>query len=211
MNTGQPAPTRIRHQVESVKGLRLFSCVCTHLNTCGRRPALETPEQVTQGTPIREADALLTVEPIVVRAEDDLQHVAEAAASHPGARIISVVDAGGRLVGIIPVRVLVNSIFLKIVPEEFLGEITDYEQTLRYARHMGARTARDIMIEPVSVHMDDTCRDAFERMHRSKLNGLPITDDESKVVGYVDQLELLLVWVRASGLQPLLGREPEGS
>ncbi len=153
----------------------------------------------------------MTVEPIVVRAEDDLQHVAEAAASHPGARIISVVDAGGRLVGIIPVRVLVNSIFLKIVPEEFLGEITDYEQTLTYARHMGARTANDIMIEPVSVHMDDTCRDAFERMHRSKLNGLPITDDENRVIGYVDQLELLLVWVHASGLQPLLGREPEGS
>lgn len=166
---------------------------------------MKTPESVTQSTSIGEADKLLTMDPIVVRDTDDLQHVAEEAAAHPGARIISVVDAAGQLVGVIPVRVLVNSIFMKIVPEEFLGEITDYEKTLTYAKHMGAKTARDIMLKPVSVHVGDTCRDAFELMHRSKLNGLPITDDANKVVGYVDQLELLLVWVQASGLQPLLG------
>ena len=169
---------------------------------------LATPESITQGTTIRAADELLTVHPIAVRDEDDLQHVAEAAVEHPGARVISVVDAQSRLVGVIPVRTLLNSIFLKIVPEEFLGEITGYEQTLTYAKHMGTRTARHLMHEPVSVRLEDTVRDAFERMHRSRLNGLPIIDTQGRVIGYVDQLELLLVWVRACGLGPLLGREP---
>ena len=169
---------------------------------------MESPEFITQQTSIREADQFMTVEPVIVRADDDLQSLAESATRQPGARVISVVDERGKLIGVIPVRVLVNDIFLKIAPEEFLGEILAYDQVLKYAKHMGAKTARDIMLKPVSVRMDATVRDAFECMHRSKLNGLPITDEDGKVIGYVDQLELLLVWVRACGLGPLLGRQP---
>ncbi len=168
----------------------------------------DTPESVTQHTAISEADRLLSIEPIVVRPDDNLQELAETAARQPGARVIAVADEDRRLLGVIPVRTLVNEIFMKIVPEEFLGEITDMDQVLRYAKHMGARTARDIMLPPVSVRVGESVRDAFERMHRSKLNGLPITDDAGRVVGYVDQLELLLVWVRASGLAPML--QPQG-
>ena len=172
---------------------------------------MQTPESVTQNTRIREADALLTIAPVTVRQDGDLQTVAEMAVEQPGARVVAVVDGDSRLVGVMPVRVLVNDIFMKIVPEQFIGEILDYDQALKYAKHMGARTAGDIMLPPVSVRMDETVRDAFERMHRSKLNGLPITSNAGRVVGYVDQLELLLVWVRASGTSRLLGREPQGS
>jgi CBS-domain-containing membrane protein len=121
-----------------------------------------------------------------------------------------VVDDEERLIGLIPIRVLVNDIFLKIVPEEFLGEILDYEGALKYAEHLGARTAGDILQPPKSVRRDETVRDAFERMHAAKLNGLPITDEANRVVGYVDQLELLLVWVHASGRQGLLEPKPDG-
>ncbi len=169
---------------------------------------MATPESVTQNTSIRDADTLLSIEPIVVHREDDLQRVAEAATKQPGARVISVVDTSGQLVGIIPVRVLVNEIFLKIVPEQFLGEILSYDRVLEYANHLGARTAGDIMLAPAFVHLDDTVRDAFGRMHRADLIGLPITDDAGHIVGYVDQLELLLVWVRACGLGTLLGPAP---
>ena len=66
------------------------------------------------------------------------------------------------------------------------------------------------MRDPVSVRMDDTVGDAFERMHDNDLFGLPITDDENRISGYVDQLELLMVWVRASGRDtpPEPGGEP---
>lgn len=171
---------------------------------------MDTPESITQHTTIREADSLLAIRPVVVRPEDDLRHVAEAAASNPGARVIAVADDAGLLVGIIPVQRLVDNIYLKVLPEQFLGEITDIGRTLSYAENMGARTAADLMLEPVSVRMDDTVRDAFGSLHRPDLAGLPITDPEGRVVGYIDQLELLLVWVRACGLNPLLGGAPEG-
>lgn len=168
---------------------------------------MQTPESIALATPISEADQLLTMEPVVVDVADSLHEIAEQAVQNTACRVIAVVDNRQHLVGVIPVRVLVNDIFLKIVPEEFLAEITDYEAVLKYATHLGARTARDVMLEPVSVRRDETVRDAFERMHGSKLNGLPITDAGGLVTGYVDQLELLLVWVHASGRRTLL--EPE--
>jgi CBS domain-containing protein len=168
---------------------------------------MQTPESIALATPISEADKLLTMEPVMVDATDSLHRIAEQAVENTACRVIAVVEQGQRLVGVIPVRALVNDIFLKIVPEEFLAEITDYEAVLKYAQHLSARTARDVMLEPVSVRRDETVRDAFERMHGSKLNGLPITDAGGLVTGYVDQLELLLVWVHASGRRTLL--EPE--
>lgn len=167
-----------------------------------------TPESITQLTTIADADTILRMQPIVVRESDSLQRLADLAVENSGCRVIAVVDDGDRLRGVIPVGTLVNDIFRKIVPEEFLGEIENIDAVLEYAGHIGARLARDIMSAPVSVHLEGTVRDAFARLRRTGLNGLPIIDAEEHVVGYVDQLELLVVWVRAAGRQRLL--EPRG-
>ncbi len=160
---------------------------------------------LTQSTRIEEAGARLRgTEPIVVHETDSLQHLAELAVERPECRVISVVDDAQRLIGLVPIRTLVNDIFLKIVPEQFLGEITDLEGALRYATDLGVRTAADVMVEPVWIRPEETVRDAFERMHNANLNGLPITDAGGRIVGYLDQLELLLAWVRATGREALL-------
>ena len=163
-----------------------------------------TPESITQTTRIDEADRLLRIGPVIVETDESLRQIAEKAVQNPGCRVMAVVDAEQRLTGLIPIRALVNDIFLKIVPEEFLGAISDIEGALKYAAHIGARTAADIQLPAASVRSDETVRDAFRRMHDAKLNGLPIVDDGSRVVGYVDQLELLIVWIRASGREGLL-------
>ena len=163
-----------------------------------------TPESITQATRIDEADRLLSIGPVVVRADESLRQLAEKAVENTGCRVIAVVDAEERLIGVIPIRVLVNDIFLKIVPEEFLGEILDIDAVLKYAEHIGARTAADIQLPAVSVRREETLRDAFRRMHDAKLNGLPIIDDQHRVVGYVDQLEMLIVWVQSTGREGLL-------
>jgi CBS domain-containing protein len=164
----------------------------------------QTPESITQATTIEEADRILRMQPVVVRASASLAEVAERAVDNPGCRVIAVVDDDDRLVGVLPTHALVNEVFQKIVPEEFLGEITDLEAALEYASRIGARTAADLMSPPVSVHSDENVRTAFERMHTSSYQGLPITDREEHVLGYVDQLELLVVWVHATGRESLL-------
>lgn len=160
---------------------------------------------LTQSTRIADVGARLRgTEPIIVHEADALQHLAELAVDRPECRVISVVDDAERLIGLVPIRTLVNDIFLKIVPEEFLGDITDLESALRYASDLGVRTAADVMTEPTWIRPEETVRDAFERMHHANLNGLPITDADGRIVGYLDQLELLLAWVRATGREALL-------
>ena len=164
-----------------------------------------SPEALTQATSISKVASLLRgSDAIVVRSEDSLQHLASVAVERPGCRVIAVIDGDGRLAGLVPVRLLVNDIFLKIVPEEFLGVIHDVDDALEYAQHIGARTAGDIMLEPVAVRGEASVRDAFELMHKARLNGLPVVDADAKVVGYLDQLELLLAWIGATGRDALL-------
>src|SRR5918999_2432224 len=103
-----------------------------------------TRESITQRTTIAEADRLLRIGPMIVHAGDSLERLAELAVGNPSCRVLSVVDRDDRLVGLIPVRVLVNDIFLKVVPEEFLGEIFDLDAALKYATHLRARIASDI-------------------------------------------------------------------
>jgi len=168
-------------------------------------------ESITSQTPIADADRLLTAEAVVVHRHDNLEIIAQRAVDNPICRVLSVVDEEEHLVGLIPIRILVNDIFLKIVPEEFLGEIADLDAALQYASHIAARTASDIMIEPVSVRPTETVRTAFERMHHSRMNGLPICDPDGRVIGYLDMLELLLVWIRSTGRSTLLRPAGEGT
>jgi CBS domain-containing protein len=168
-------------------------------------------ESITSQTAIADADRLLTAEAVVVHRHDNLEIIAQRAVDNPICRVLSVVDEEEHLVGLIPIRILVNDIFLKIVPEEFLGEIADLDAALQYASHIAARTASDIMIEPVSVRPTETVRTAFERMHHSRMNGLPICDPDGRVIGYLDMLELLLVWIRSTGRSALLHPPGEGT
>ena len=93
---------------------------------------METPESVTEHTLIRDADQLLDIEAIVVQADDDLRHVAEAVAKRrQSGYVISVVDTDGRLTGVIPLRNLLDVVFLKIVPEDSITEIMDFDQVVR--------------------------------------------------------------------------------
>lgn len=166
---------------------------------------VDDSEQITPATPALEVARLLGgTEPILVHAGDSLHRLAELAVQNLACRVLCVIDAGERLIGLISVSDLLNDIFLKVVPEEFLGEIQDVPGALRYAEQIGARTAGDIMQAPVSVAADDTFRQAFRRLHQSGLNGLPVTDAEARVIAYLDQLELLMAWIGATGRELLL-------
>ena len=56
----------------------------------------------------------------------------------------------------------------------------------------------------MAVAARESFRHAFRKLHQSGLNGLPVTDAEGRVVAYLDQLELLMAWVDATGRQLLL-------
>lgn len=154
-------------------------------------PALQPDWLVRRDTPIEAVLDILALEPSIVHPDTPLDEVAQAMRDHCNVHVACVVADDGRLIGLIRLRRLADDLFFHILPEEFLSEITDLEDVMRYAEKSRMRTAADAMQEPVWVKRGDTVKDAFKRMHEHHLSGLPVVDDRYHVVGYINLLELM--------------------
>ena len=132
----------------------------------------------------------------VMQKDQPVADVAECLGSNPGVNTAPVVDTNGRLLGIIPMRLLLDDLFLKVAPEEFLDALGDSEGLEEFGRISRARTAGSLMEPPAYVTLDDSARDAFALMRERKLEGLPIVDSGMEVVGYLDRLHLVRLWLR---------------
>jgi CBS domain-containing protein len=53
------------------------------------------------------------------------------------------------------------------------------------------------MSKPVALRPESTIADAFRAMHEHRFSGLPVVDDDRRVIGYIDLLELALQYLDA--------------
>jgi len=154
-------------------------------------PALRSDWSNLRDTSVETVNSLLGLEPTIVQGDTPLDGVARAMLAHPNVHVVSVVAEDGRLIGLLELSALADDLFLHILPEEFLSEITDLEKLMTYADKTRTLTARDAMTPPVWVKRDETVKEAFKRMHDNKLPGLPLVDERYQVIGYINLLELL--------------------
>jgi CBS domain-containing protein len=159
-------------------------------------PALQPQWYCQRDSPLAQVLPRVHLKPILVRRDAPLDEVAQVMARRPDVHLACVVSENasleeGRLVGLLKQRALADDLFFHIMPEEFLSGITDLEEMMEYARRSGVRTAGDAMQEPVWVKSTDTVKDAFKRLHKHQLPGLPVVDDQYRVVGYINLLGLL--------------------
>ncbi len=154
-------------------------------------PALRSDWTVLRDTLVETVDSLLKLKPTIVESDTSLEKVSQAMVAHPKVHVVSVVSKDGRLIGLLELSTLVNDLFIHILPEEFLKEITSLEAVMDYADKIRTQTAGDAMIPAVSVSRADSVKVAFQKMHENKLPGIPIVDDQLKVIGYINLLELL--------------------
>lgn len=155
--------------------------------------ALRPDWALHRDAPVEEAIHVLDLQPTVVDPDTPLDEVSRAMLAHPRVHVISVVGSDGRLVGIIDLGCVADTLFYHIMPEEFLSETTDLEEAMRFADLSRMRTAADAMQDPVWVRSEEPVKNAFKRMHESGLPGLPVVDDLYRVVGYINLLELMAV------------------
>lgn len=157
-----------------------------------------TPEEdrLTKQTTVREAWRLFAEKPTVVSEDADLHQVAFRCTERQGAPTLAVVDRQGRLSGIIPLRLLLDELYLHVAPEEILAGVMVTHRVDELGRISRAGTAGEFMLSPVYVTMDDTVKDVFVRMRVNNLEGLPIVNAEMRPVGYVGRFDLLRVWLR---------------
>lgn len=153
--------------------------------------------------PVSEVLAVHHLDPAIVKRNDSLTDVAAAMLAHPTAHVACVVNDEGRLSGLVRLESVVNDLFVRLMPEEFLHDLSHLDEALNYAAALKHRTAADCMADPVSVHPDDTVRTAFERMHDHNLPGIPVIDETHHIVGYVNLLEMLALVARGEPLSCL--------
>ena len=153
-------------------------------------------DRATKATTVGDAWGTAGARPCVVPNTADLHQMAQAAMESPAVRTIAVVDREGRLAGIIPLALLLDELFHRVAPEEFLAEILEAGAIEEYGRISRAATAGELMQPPASVTVEDTVRTAFGLLHDLELEGLPIVDAGGRPVGYLDRLHLLWVWLR---------------
>lgn len=162
-------------------------------------PAIRPGWKVQRDTSVEEVDAILNLEPTIVRPDTPLDEVAQAMLASPNVHVACVVNEEGRLLGLLGLRALADDLFFHILPEEFLSEATDLEHVMEFAKKSGMRTAEDAMREAIWVKVGETVKDAFKRMHDHRTSGLPVVDNRYQVVGYINLLELMAACVDEVG------------
>jgi len=154
-------------------------------------PAVRPDWIIRRDMPVAQVVSILDLQPVVVRPETPLEEVAQLMRDNPRVSVACVVSDEGRLLGLLELRALADDFFFRIMPEEFLSEVTDLEAVMRFAEKSGLRTAADAMGKPAWVKEGETVKDAFKRMHDLKLTGLPVVDGRYHVVGYLSLRELM--------------------
>ncbi len=149
----------------------------------------------------------LAIGPLLARVEDDLLEVARRCARQPETRVVGIVDDGERLVGILPILRIVEDVIARVDPEALMAGIIDIEDVARFSHAVEARTAGDAMLAPASVRAEATVSEAFRLMQQRHLSGIYVVDAGERVVGYLDLLELAVLYVDV--LAPTTER-PEG-
>jgi CBS domain-containing protein len=148
-------------------------------------------------TPVSECVKLLPIEPLLVSRDVDPLTIVRASAARPATRVIGVVDPGGKLIGILPVLRLVETVIAKVSPETLLAGNADLEEAARFGNEISAHEVADVMLPPISILGTATVDDAFRLMHAEHQSGLHVVDGEGRPTGYLDLLELALRYLEA--------------
>ena len=159
------------------------------------RPSEDEANTITRETSVGEAMGLVGISACIVKEDDDLLQVTESMAASLGTHTAAVVDEQGRLVGVIPMHLLLAELYLHVAPEEFLVGMRAFKNIEEFGKISRAQTAGELMQPPVYLTREDSARDAFVRMHENKLDGLPVVDKEMQVVACLTRLQLVRLWL----------------
>lgn len=162
----------------------------------GGRPSEEEANTITRETSVGDALELVGISACIVKEEDDLLQVTESMAASLGTHTAAVVDEQGYLVGVIPMHLLLAELYLHVAPEEFLVGMRAFENIEEFGKISRAQTAKELMQPPIYLTRQDSARDAFIRMHENKLDGLPVVDEEMRVVACLTRLQLVRLWLQ---------------
>ena len=131
----------------------------------------------------------------IVRSNSDIFKIAQTMIKDPKTRSVYVVDETGRLEGIIPAIYFVKVIYHEYVPEDYL--YLNMMKPIEYdmLESMNTIEASDIMLNPIFVKPDDSLKTAFQNMFSNNLKEIPVVNDDMKITGELNILEMIEAWL----------------
>ncbi len=150
------------------------------------------PVRLARQTRVASCQDILAIGPLLVHRDDDLLDIVRRSARQPATRTIGVIDDDGRVVGIIRVLRLTESIVARVSPEAVMVGIKDAVEVGRFGHAVEDRIAGDIMEPPATISPEATVSEAFREMHKHQVTGLYVVDAAGRPTGYVDLLELAI-------------------
>ena len=163
---------------------------------------------ITRETPLAEVLPLLpNTQPLTVKEDLPLRSAVLMAGERQEIDTLAVVDDRDVLIGILPVDALVDYALADLWPEGYMPGVTGLSELMSSAPlFVHHRFVGEIMEEMCSVTREDIVAVAAFRMHARNLRGVPVVDDDGKVVQYLDLFDTLLAWMRSES-----DNEAEGS
>ena len=149
--------------------------------------------RLSHRTSVADCDALLPIQGRLVAPDLSLSDALAHAVQQPQTRVLGVVDADGRLVGIVPIVRLAEALVARVLPEPLLGDLTEEVDRRRLMGAVRARTVGDLVQSPATVTANARVLDAFRVLHERRLSGLYAVDADGRPVGYLDLLELAVL------------------
>jgi len=150
------------------------------------------PVRLARQSRVADCQDLLEIAPLLVHKEDDLLDVVRRSAAQPATRTIGVVDEAGRVIGVIRVLRLTESIVARVAPEAIMAGLKDVAEVGLFGHAVEDRIAGDIMEPPATISPEATISEAFREMHRHRVTGMYVVDSGGRPTGYVDLLELAI-------------------
>ncbi len=129
---------------------------------------------------------ILAGKPAIVKEDSVLKDAVYAINQSETSRKVYVVDAEGKLKGVITIETLLNHLGYRVGVRE-TGMISFF----KFLRGIFMEDVSEIMEKPVSITKKHKVLDALQMMVEFHLNDLPIVDDEDRIIGELHSLEIL--------------------
>lgn len=142
---------------------------------------------MVESVKIKDMRMLVTPYSGFVNKQASLNDIAKMFIADPSLKSVYVVDDKQKLVGRVTLKTLIKHEFINLIPSSF-----EYFDALEF---IGNKSAQELMTAPVYVKDDDTLKTAFVKMYENDLEELPVVDDDLRLIGNIDLIELLTILI----------------
>jgi CBS domain-containing protein len=135
---------------------------------------------------VKEAHETFIKDCTTIRSGSLIFEAIEALLTTPTAQTVFVINDVGNLLGMIPLRDLI-----RVASARYGIHGRGFSEFLQYLKDIMKDDVDDIMRPPMNVNQNDNLMKAMKIMEYYDLNSLPVVDDDGKLLGELNGVELL--------------------